>query len=82
MKYVHWIEYNDYWSLCPLDETGIVACIWKIDYYSHLYIPAAPKSIFTLTRNAKSIEEGKKIIEEEVNKLGYELLPKKLEILL
>jgi hypothetical protein len=43
---------------------------------------AGTKLISPLTKNAKSIEEGKKIIEAEVNKLGFEMLPKKLEILI
>jgi hypothetical protein len=84
MKYVRWIEYNDYWSLCTIDyKPDIVACIWKTYYFSYLYDgKTLPTPLPSLTRNAKSIEDGKNIVEEEVEKLGYKILPKELEILL
>jgi hypothetical protein len=79
MKYVHWIELKQWYSLVPI-QGGIVACLWKNSYYSYIYSGAECRALGIL--KCKSIEDGKKIIEIEVKKLGYEMLPEKLEILL
>jgi hypothetical protein len=92
MKYVYWETEID-WArrvLLPVDETIIplpvpIATIdLKPSYYGEVfgYIYPLEKSLQALRYNVLSSEQGQSIIEDEVKKLGYEVLPDKLRILL
>lgn len=89
MKYVYWKTEIDYTHrLLLVDETIIPYAIAVIDlkpsYYGEIfgYIYPLGKSLQALRYNVLSSEQGQSIIEDEVKKLGYEVLPDKLRILL